>query len=113
MSNLALFPKLMSEKEASEMLGISVDTIQRIRKRGEIAFRKIGGRYRYTISDLNEYAENQRVEPCQRVQKSAKSGASGSHNAPAPLSGTSHGSIPALDRQNASQLAQAIFGKPK
>ncbi|WAC49732.1 helix-turn-helix domain-containing protein [Asticcacaulis sp. SL142] len=106
------FEPLISEKAAADILGVSMDTIQRIRKRGEIGFRKIGCRYKYTVSDLNEYSDNQRIAPCQR-EKSAKSEGSGSQNGRGRLSGTSPGSTSGHDRHVASQLAASIFGKPK
>jgi excisionase family DNA binding protein len=111
--NFAPFEKLMTEKEAAAILGMSSDTIQRIRKRGEIAFRKIGGRFKYTMSDLAEYLENQRVAPCQRMENSAKLRASGYRNAPARPSGTPLGSTPIPDKHDALRLAQTIFSAPK
>ena len=111
MTAIDQLPILMKEQRAALELDISIDTLQRIRKRGEISFRKVGSRYRYTPKDLLEYLENQRT-PCQK-NVSVKSADSGSPTEPEARSGISHGSIPQLDKQNAAALASQTFGKPK
>lgn len=108
------FPQLLTEKEAADSLGVSIDTIQRMRKRGDIAFRKIGGRFKYTAEDLREYIDNQRVGPCQKTTSELQnSEISGYQSAPGRHSTRSHGSTPLPDKRSASALAQATFGKPK
>jgi len=105
-------PILMKEARAAQELDISIDTLQRIRKRGEISYRKVGSRYRYTPKDILEYLDNQRTA-CQPKKEQVKSAASGYQSETAHLIGTSPGLIPQLDRQSAAQLASQTFGKPK
>ena len=47
--------KLLSEPEASSVLGISKITLQRKRKDGSISFYQVGGRILYSPSHLEEY----------------------------------------------------------
>ncbi|HOP21093.1 MAG TPA: helix-turn-helix domain-containing protein, partial [Amphiplicatus sp.] len=48
----------MTEREAAERLGISSCTLQRLRRAGEIAYLKIGGRLvRYTEKQIADYLE--------------------------------------------------------
>jgi excisionase family DNA binding protein len=47
--------KLLSEPEASSVLGISKITLQRKRKDGSISFYRVGGRVLYSPSHLEEY----------------------------------------------------------
>lgn len=55
-------PSLLTEQEVASQRRISVETLRRIRRRGEIAARRIGGRWRYTDSDVLDYQESQKVE---------------------------------------------------
>jgi excisionase family DNA binding protein len=56
---------LLDERQAADRLGVSVYTLQRIRKRGEIGFTKIGNRYRYTAEAITAYLKSKSVKPCQ------------------------------------------------
>ena len=47
--------QLLSEPEASSVLGISKITLQRKRKDGAISFYRVGGRILYSPSHLDEY----------------------------------------------------------
>ncbi len=47
--------KLLSEPEASSVLGISKITLQRKRKDGSISFYRVGGRVLYSPNHLEEY----------------------------------------------------------
>ena len=49
--------KLYREKEVSALLGISLVTIWRLRKKGEISYRRISGTVRYSTSDIAEFVE--------------------------------------------------------
>ena len=53
--------KLMSMSEVAEYLGVSVDTVRRIHKRGELAFSLIGGNWKISLDDLIRYYESQKV----------------------------------------------------
>ncbi|MCB1469510.1 MAG: helix-turn-helix domain-containing protein [Rhizobiaceae bacterium] len=105
--------KPLSEKDASILLGVSIDTIQRIRKRGEIAFRKIGGRIRYTQADLAEYLEASRVTPCVQSRPVAAATPTTFQNGHAPHTTMPRGSTPQRDKRAAFRSAQITFGKPK
>lgn len=52
--------QLFFEEDAAKFLGISQITMARIRKRGEVAFHRIGTRPRYRREDLEAYIESQR-----------------------------------------------------
>ena len=51
---------LFTNGEASEILRVSAVTLWRERKAGRIAFRRIGGKLIYALSDLQEYLERQK-----------------------------------------------------
>jgi len=51
---------LITQQEASEILGCSTSVIYRLR--GMIPHYKIGGRYRFKLSDLENYREKERVD---------------------------------------------------
>ena len=54
-------PRLLTAKEAIAYLGISLNTLNRIEKRGLIQpFRTPGGHRRYALSMLDEYLEASR-----------------------------------------------------
>ena len=46
---------VMNRDEAANTIGISVETLDRIRKEGKIPYRKIGGQIRFLPEDLSEY----------------------------------------------------------
>ena len=115
MTDVVKLPPLLYEEPAAKALGISVATLQRIRKRGEIAARRIGRRWRYTAADLIEYQERQKVPACpQPSVDNPKLRDIGSANAPTPTIGAPHGTrtAEAIDKHDALRLAQLTFGKP-
>ena len=60
-------PRLLTAREASAYLGISLNTLNRIEKRGLILpFRTPGGHRRYDIRMLDDYLEASR-QPGRRV----------------------------------------------
>jgi excisionase family DNA binding protein len=60
-------PRLLTAREASAYLGISLNTLNRIEKRGLILpFRTPGGHRRYDIRMLDDYLEASR-QPSRRV----------------------------------------------
>ncbi|WP_084032709.1 helix-turn-helix domain-containing protein [Chelativorans sp. J32] len=110
-------PLLLTECEAAEKLRISVDTLRRIRKRGEIAARRIGGRWRYTDEDILEYQEGQKVAAWRgRVVELERSAVTGYRSGPTQPITTPRGTTTtaaAIDRHAASRLAQTIFARPR
>lgn len=109
MSEVRRLPVLLSESQAADKLGVSIATMQRMRKRGDIAWRQIGGRVRYTIDDVRDYIEGARR--CANDGDRARSETSGFPSGPTPTLGASLGSIQLPDRQSANQLARQIFGR--
>uniref|UniRef100_UPI0035A86C6A helix-turn-helix domain-containing protein n=1 Tax=Mesorhizobium sp. LHD-90 TaxID=3071414 RepID=UPI0035A86C6A len=104
----------LSERHAALRLGVSVDTLQRIRKRNEISYRKIGGRVRYTLADLREFVERTKVEACEKkTSGSVNSRGTTSPSGSARHSFTPLGSIRQPGKPSAHLLAQRTFGKPK
>jgi len=47
-------PRLLTEREAAEALGVSPDTLTRERRRGRVTHTRIGGRIRYTEMHLSD-----------------------------------------------------------
>lgn len=58
-----MFPQLFSEYETAQQLRCSQDTLSRERKRKRIGFTLISGRVFYTFEQIQEYLENQTVDP--------------------------------------------------
>lgn len=104
-------PTLLTEREVSDVFGVSVDTIRRLRRAGKIAHTRIGGRIRYTEQHLLAYLERE-TQACAdpRENASARSGGTGSADDPTAPPGAEPGTMDPLDRQNAHRLAQRIFG---
>jgi len=116
MTRSGTVPEMLFEDEAAAKLRISIDTLRRIRKRGEITSRKISGRWRYTDADLMEYQESQKVESwVARNNESAKSPDTGSLGVQSRRTGMRPGTIMTAvnEARVAHHLAQTIFGKPK
>jgi excisionase family DNA binding protein len=53
--------RLLTTDEVAEYLRVDVVTIRRLISRGELTAYRIGGEYRFTQSDLEEYLQRQRV----------------------------------------------------
>jgi len=63
-------PRLLTAKEAIGYLGISLNTLNRIEKRGLIQpFRTPGGHRRYDMSMLDEYLEASRQSRGRKVSR--------------------------------------------
>jgi len=107
-------PRMMTEADAAERLGISVFTLARERKARRIAYRKMRGGVRYTEADLAAYVESIRVPSCRDTEtdSASKSEASGSASGPTAVPGVGRGSILSLDRRAAHRLAQTTL-KPR
>ncbi|WP_374710689.1 helix-turn-helix domain-containing protein [Inquilinus ginsengisoli] len=108
-------PPLLFEDEAAAALRVSVATLRRIRKRGEISTRLISGRWRYTHADLVEYQENQKVGACVERAGPVRSQATGLPGDQNRRTGMRLGTTMTAvsEARVAHHLAQAIFGKPK
>src|SRR4051794_19309337 len=105
-------PRLLSEAEAAEALGVSHDTLLRERRRDRISYTLIGNRVRYTEAHLAEYIES-RTKRC-RVSDTSdpeKLAGSGSAGGPIPTNGAGPGSIATLDRLAAHRLASLILNR--
>ncbi len=103
-------PKLLTEREAAEVFGVSVDTIRRLRRTGKIAHTRIGGRIRYTEDHLLTYLERE-TRPCRGDRENGleRSADAGSASGQTALPGAEHGSTDLLDKHGAHRLAQRIF----
>jgi excisionase family DNA binding protein len=112
MSDSIRLPRLLSERESAAALGVSIETLRRLRRAGAITFTRIGGRIRYTEDHLLAYIEKE-TRACRENPQTdpARSGISGSADGPTPPPGAAPGSIHNLDRQSAHRLAQRIFRK--
>jgi excisionase family DNA binding protein len=100
---------MCTEKQAAEWLGVSVFTLRRIRKRGEIACYPIGGTYHYSIEQLETYLKSKELCP-----KSAfKSENTTSSSIPTPLSTKPDGTTLKLDKHAAHLYALKTLKKRK
>lgn len=54
---------LLSSRETATILRISELTLWRLRKNGEIGFRRIGGRPMFTKSDIQEFIDRSKCDP--------------------------------------------------
>lgn len=90
--------ELLTEARAAQALGLKPRTLRECRRRGEIAFRRIGKQVRYTRSDLAEFVERQRQIP-PRASGRASGRACGATVAPttAPTH-AGYGTLPAATR---------------
>jgi hypothetical protein len=103
--------KRLTEQQAADWLGISIFTLRRIRKRGEIGYHKIGSAIHYTYDQLLTYLKSTRIEPCRRIDtKSENTTSACTGTAP---SGKQPGSTVPLDKHAAYLWAQETFRKPK
>lgn len=109
---IARLPELIPEKDAAIKLGVSIDTMRRLRNAGKIDFRKTGigrGRICYTYQDLNNYIESCKVELCPNKDPDdlAIFGLAKDRIA---RTGAKHGMK--MDKHAASYLAQQTFRRP-
>jgi hypothetical protein len=109
-----VFPHLLTEQQAADALGVSIDTLRRERKRRRIGHVMIGRRPRYTHWQLAEYVSIREVKPCDEdsnqlaPDKSATTGSASGGIAPC---GAEHGSTPTLDRRAEHRSALMILQK--
>ena len=108
-------PDLLTERQAADALGVSIDTLRRERKRRRIGYIMIGGRPRYTDRQLAAYISLREVKPCDEnsnqlaPDKSATTGSAGGRIAPC---GAERGSTPTLDRRAEHRSALMILQPP-
>ncbi|MCH2394324.1 helix-turn-helix domain-containing protein [Oceanibaculum sp.] len=112
-------PRLLTEREAAEALGVSVYTIQRLRKQGEIRFKRLGGRWKTRADWLKEYLDREDNQCLESERKTvaetvpARSLVTGSAGGTIHPTGAPPGSIRNPDRQSAAASARLIFGSRK
>lgn len=108
MSNVVAIPKLLTERDTAERIGISLSTLQRLRKTGRIECLRIGRRVKYTEHQILDY-----LEACKCREKPAPHNSENtiSPNALTHLTGAEPGSIQKRDRQNAKVLALKTLRK--
>lgn len=110
---LITLPRHCSEAEAAAALGVSIDTLQRVRRAGKIRFRRLGtgrGRIRYTEADLLDYLERCKESTCQTVPCDMAN--TGLASDPTARSGAEHGTTPESVKHAAHRLAQTTLRKP-
>ena len=101
-------PPLYTEEEAAKALGISIDTMRRERKAGNIGHTMIGGRPRYTEPQLIAYIDRKTVPPC----KNTESATTGYLADPTQNNGAARGSISERDRHAAHLSALKTLRPP-
>jgi len=50
-------PEIFDKSHAAELLGVSIVTLDRLRAKGQIPFRQIGGLVKFTEADILLYLE--------------------------------------------------------
>jgi len=113
-ADILKLPELLPERQAAARLGMSADTLRRIRSRGEIAYVKIGGRPRYTEQHILDYLQRNEVPACPNIQTNGHLSLAsiGSADGLTARSGAEHGSTPKRDRLAEHHSALAIL-KPQ
>ena len=105
-------PLLMTERQACERLGVSIDTVRRERRRRNVGYVMIGGHPRYTEAHLSEYIEARTVPPCRPQSDPNKSEGIGFPSTSAPICGAGLGSMPEPAKLVAHHSALAILKRP-
>jgi excisionase family DNA binding protein len=54
-----MLPDMLTKKEAADFLRISTQTLDRLRKQNLIRGVRVGGRFRFLRSDLEEFVKRQ------------------------------------------------------
>jgi excisionase family DNA binding protein len=103
---------MFTEAQAAERLNVTVYTIARYRKNGEIAATKIGGRYYYTEAAIYDFIERRTAPAWQSPKPVSKSEIITSPSTALP-SGKPHGLTGTPDKHAAFLLAHKTFSKPK
>lgn len=114
MPDVVPFPRPMTDNQVAELLGVSVHTVRRERKRGALGHVIIGGRPRYLPRHLEAYLNERDMKPCHesaRIDR-VRLETTGVPGAPTRPSGAGPGSIPPADRRAAHRLALTILQPP-
>lgn len=75
MTHLQVFEPLLSDTQASELLGLHAKTVQRMARRGELPAIRIGRYWRFRASELNAWLEtlaSGRKKACSSVLESER-----------------------------------------
>jgi excisionase family DNA binding protein len=75
---------LLTPREAAARLRVSVDTVDRERRRGHLGALKVGRQWRYTEPDLAEYLDRCRAPAAPKACGSPSAAASGTFAATTP-----------------------------
>jgi len=59
--------ELLTIAEVAELLKLSVPTVRRLQQQRRIAFVKVGGRVRFTRSDIVSYLQRRRVSSIDQI----------------------------------------------
>ena len=89
-AELRVLPPMFEESTVARYLEVSVRTLQRARKRGEIQFHRIGHRAKYTLDDVLLLLD-QTVCNRKTVSPTESPTSTPSSSAPVPTSSTSNG----------------------
>ncbi|WP_231739246.1 helix-turn-helix domain-containing protein [Novosphingobium sp. FSW06-99] len=101
---------LFTEHQVANFFGVSVFTVQRLRKNGKIGSCMIAGKAQYTSEHINGYIEKVGTSSCKT--NALQSATTGLPNGQAQEPGTQPGTKPKPDKHADVLLAQKIFGKP-
>lgn len=105
-----------SEKDAAQLLDVSVPTLKRLRANGKIAYLRVSQRkiafFGYQI--LEHLLNSVEMATCPNTaRESSNSATTGSQSKPEAMRGAGRGLTQKLDKQDALASAQRILGKPK
>jgi Helix-turn-helix domain len=103
-AELISLPGWIEEQALAARWKVSIYTVQRMRKRGEVRAKRIGGRWKYREDWIQEYEDGE--TPC---LSSSGLGNGSSISGPTAQTGASAGSIQQLDRRDVHHSAQQIF----
>ena len=104
-------PKLYSEGAVAKALNLSLSTMARLRKDGQIPFIKLGAQIRYTPELIQEIIQVLTVPVC--LKTVSKSGNTTSPANTIPQSGKQPGTTAKNDKLAAHHLAQKTFKTQK
>ncbi|MFQ5564202.1 MAG: helix-turn-helix domain-containing protein [Parvularculaceae bacterium] len=105
-------PRLLTEREAASRLRIHIATLQRIRRRGEIRFRRVGRQVRYLEDWITEYLEAAPWPVRNDPDNSAITGSRAGRDRTNGIAPGTRKPLPAIDAQNAKALALRTLRKP-
>jgi hypothetical protein len=106
------FPRRHSEQEAAALIGVSVSTLRRLERAGEIwSFRPTPRKIYYLDPDLLAFMHKRTGTWSRNGNIPVKSATSGHPSDRTHPSGAALDTIPLVDRRDAHLLAQRTFGK--